>query len=59
MSIMTSDRIGALAQSLVILRCALLRASKDEYGPWPILRGSLRSRLRMTGALIQPRLITV
>jgi hypothetical protein len=56
---MTSDRIGALAQSLVILRCALLRASKDEYGPWPILRGSLRSRLRMTGARIQPRPITV
>ena len=32
----------------VILRCALLRASKDEKRPWPILRGLLRSHLRMT-----------
>ena len=32
----------------VILRCAHLRASKDEKRPWPILRGSLRSHLRMT-----------
>jgi hypothetical protein len=39
---------SALAQSVVILRCALLRASKDEHGPQLILRGSLRSHLRMT-----------
>jgi hypothetical protein len=32
-----------------------LRASKDEHGPWPILRGSLRSLLRMTAALLQPK----
>jgi len=31
----------------VILGCALLRASKDEYSPRPILRGSLPSHLRM------------
>ena len=36
------------------LRCALLRASKDEHGPWPILRGSLRSRLRMTRPALLP-----
>src|SRR5258708_39656836 len=47
-SVMTSDRGGALALPSVILRCALLRASKDEHGPRPILRGSLRSHLRMT-----------
>src|SRR4051812_44888157 len=38
-------------------RCALLRASKDERGPWPILRGSLRSHLRMTVVLVQPNFI--
>src|ERR1700736_1791892 len=55
----TLDRGGALAPCPVIPgrthlrslgRCALLRASKDEHGPWPTLRGSLRSHLRMTGA---------
>ena len=35
-------------RTTVILRCALLRASKDEIRPVAILRGSLRSRLRMT-----------
>src|SRR4051812_39421304 len=36
------DRLEAahLARSRVILRCALLRASKDAKRPWPILRGS-------------------
>jgi hypothetical protein len=47
------------SQSLVILRCVLLRASKDEYGLWPILRGSLRSHLRMTGALAHLSILTV
>jgi hypothetical protein len=49
-------------------RLTLLRASKDEHSPWPILRGSLRSRLRserkcvrpgMTGALIYPKVISL
>ena len=62
------DCFAALALSLfhvkqvstdfdVILRCALLRASKDEYGPWPILRGSLRSYLRMTAGSVWLSLI--
>jgi hypothetical protein len=66
---------GAFTQSLVIpgmnataftRRCALLRASKDEYGPWPILRGSPSgasapqgSHLRMTAALTQPSILIV
>ena len=35
----------ANAPSAVILRCALLRASKDEKRPWPILRFARTSRV--------------
>jgi hypothetical protein len=44
-----------VASTDVILRCAPLRASKDGYRPWPILRGTPRGanapqgvHLRMT-----------
>ena len=36
----------------VILRCALLRASKDARPGPVILRGSLRSHLRMTDEIL-------
>jgi hypothetical protein len=57
-SVMALGRGGSLARPPVILRCALLRASKDEYGPpCPILRGSLRSHLRMISAPIRLKAI--
>jgi hypothetical protein len=52
--VMTLDRRVVLAQSLVILRCALLRASKDEKRPWPILRGSLCSHLPSERKCVRP-----
>ena len=51
------DRLIRQLERAVMMRQRFLRASKDEKRPWPILRGSLRSHLRMTSARIQPKAI--